>query len=185
MEIRINEAFRDYKPPFDATKVVRKLLTVVPERYFRELDCIVLTNESALSRKERVGTIKSRKRKVQISRVRGLYHHAWHGKPAWIEIRLDKTLSLIPKMLTWVPLFRELSIGEVLYHELGHHIHSCVRPEYKEKEDVADDWGIKLSGQFVWTHYRWLTRIVAFTRKIRKLIAAKEPAIEERKARHN
>lgn len=47
-------------------------------------------------------------------------------------------------MLVWIPLLREISIGEVLYHELGHHIHACARPEHREKEDVADDWGRKM-----------------------------------------
>jgi hypothetical protein len=140
MEIRISEAFRDYQPPFDVARVGRKLLAVVPEKYLRELDCVVLTNQDALSRKERLGTLKSRKRKVQKSRVRGLYHPKWQGQPPWIEIRVDKTIRLVPRMLVWIPLLREISIGEVLYHELGHHIHACARPEHREKEDAADDW---------------------------------------------
>src|SRR5690348_17192708 len=98
MEPRINEAYRDYKPPFNATKTTRNLLASVPEKYLRGLDCVVLTNEDALSRKQRLGTLKSRKRRVRKTRVRGLYHGAWQGRPPWIEIRVDKTVSLLPKI---------------------------------------------------------------------------------------
>jgi hypothetical protein len=171
MEVRIVEAYKEYEPPFDATKAVRKLLEAVPEKYLRELDCVVLTNLNALSRKQRLGTLKSRKRRVPKLRIRGLYHGKWQGKPPWIEIRVDKAIALVPKALAWIPLVRELSIAEVLYHELGHHIHLYVRPEHREKEDVADDWRRKLSGNYVRKRYGWVAWLFALAFKLRRLIS--------------
>ena len=40
-----------------------------------------------------------------------------------------------------IPLIREGKIADVLFHEIGHHIHFTCRPEYREKEDVADVGG--------------------------------------------
>jgi hypothetical protein len=156
-------------PPFGAGRVVRTLLSKVPEKYFVGLDCVVLVNQSSLSRRDRKGTLRSRKRKVDKSRVLGLYHHAWQGKPAWIEIRLDKTLSNVsPRAWLWIPFFREILIGNVLYHELGHHIHNFVRPEYREREDVADDWKSKLMTNFLRKKYWYAVWPLVLVGRVRK-----------------
>lgn len=147
-EISINEAYRDYEPPFDVTSVVRSLLAPVPDIYLRGLGCVVLTNESSLPRKDRVGKVWARKRKFNKALVRSRYHPAWAGEPPWIEIRVDKTIeawSDAPSWLWLLPILPSLCIGEVFYHELGHHIHDSARPEYREKEDVADNWRRKLT----------------------------------------
>lgn len=51
---KIVESYRDYEPPFDAARVVRTLLSTVPEKYLRGLDCIVLNNFESLSRRARL-----------------------------------------------------------------------------------------------------------------------------------
>jgi len=162
-DIRINESYRDYQPPFDAQNVVRKLLEPIPDKYLRGLDCIVLTSESSLSRKDRVGKVWARKRKFDKSQVRGRYHSAWQGRLPWIEIRVDKTIEGWGKAPSWLwhlPILPSLCIGEVLYHELGHHIHDCVHPEYREKEDVADNWRKKLMANLFRKKYWYLLPIV-------------------------
>ena len=79
----------------------------------------MLTNYAALPRKERTGTLKARKRKVEKSKVRGLYHGEWHGNTAWIELRVDQTIGTAPKAFLWIPLIHEPYLGEVLYMSLG------------------------------------------------------------------
>jgi hypothetical protein len=59
-----------------------------------------------------------------------------------------------------MPLFRWFSIGEVLYHEIGHHIHAEHRPVHDGKENVAEDWSRKLWRQFVRSHYWYLTPVL-------------------------
>ena len=66
---------------------------------------------------------------------------------------MDNTLNNFSSTLLWIPLFRMTSIGEVLYHELGHHVHYYIRPEYREKEDVADDWSRKFLTNFIRRRY--------------------------------
>ncbi len=169
LQPRIVESYRDYKPPFDATRVVRTLLRTVPEKYLVALDCVVLLNEGGLSRRDRVGKVRSRKRKFDKSEAYGLYHHAWQGRPAWIEIRVDKTLrNFSPKVCLWIPFFREIHLGNVLYHELGHHIHDFIRPEYREKEDVADDWKGRLMTNFLRKKYWYAIWPLVLVGKIRR-----------------
>ena len=52
-----------------------------------------------------------------------------------------------------INLLREIGIGHVLFHEIGHHIHTTMRPEHLEKEDVADRWAGKLNRTFIRKRY--------------------------------
>ena len=172
LQPRIVEAYSGYKPPFDAAQTIQTLLLTVPEKYLRGLDCVVLTSKGALSRRDRLGKVRSRKRKIDKSRVRGFYHHEWQGKPPWIEIRVDKTLECFrPKLLLWIPLFRKICLGQVLYHELGHHVHNFVRPEYKEKEDVANDWRARFMANFIRKRYWYAVWPIVLFGKIRRQIS--------------
>lgn len=62
---------------------------------------------------------------------------------------MDKTLGGPPGWLLKLRLLRNLLIADTLFHELGHHIHKVQRPEHREQEDVADDWGNRLSREYV------------------------------------
>jgi len=154
-ELKINEAYRDYVPPVNAAAIVHTLLSSVPGKYLRGLSCVVLTNESALSRHDRKGKVWSRNRKFDKSRIVGRYHGAAKrgSSSPWIELRVDKIIEELGGATRWLPIAREIVFGHVLFHELGHHIHRTIRPEHTEKEDVADDWAKKLSGNFIRKKY--------------------------------
>src|SRR5215469_7484759 len=96
-EIQINEAYREFTPPVNATAIVHQLLSTVPSKYLRGLDCVVLTNEMALSRRDRTGRVWSRKRKFDKSGVLGCYHrgHRSGSSPAYIELRVDKIIAIL------------------------------------------------------------------------------------------
>lgn len=100
--------FSGYTPPFDVVPIVERMVASVPSKYLIGLSQIVLTNSSGLSRKLRRSVTKARKRKVKIVEAGGLYHAAWHGNRAWIEIFVDNTLKGWEKGL-WlkIPFFRE------------------------------------------------------------------------------
>jgi hypothetical protein len=55
----------------------------------------------------------------------------------------------------------------VLFHEIGHHIHFAVRPESREKEDVADVWKVRLQRNYHQQRFSWI-RIVS--RLVRPLL---------------
>ena len=74
----------------------------------------------------------------RLRREASITPHA-NGSQPWIEIFVDNVLRGWEKGW-WLKLgfLREGQIGDVLFHEIGHHIHYTVSPEYREKEDVAD-----------------------------------------------
>jgi hypothetical protein len=146
------EGYWDYTPPFDATEVIEGMLRSVPQKYLLGLKEVVLTNKNSLPRKRRRSVTKSRGRKVKIAAARGAYHQAWKGKQAWIEIFVDNALSVYDKgfwrVLLHFGYFRESELGGVLFHEIGHHIDATLRPEFRDKEDIADDWSMKFKREW-------------------------------------
>lgn len=155
-QVRITEAYGCYAPPLNVTSVVHRLLAPIPNQYARGLSCVVLSNLSSQPRRRRLGKTTSRGRRIRQSRVMGLYHQKWKGQPPWIELYVDQILGRWPKWTLWIPLFRDYAIGDVLYHELGHHVHLSIRPEYREKEDVANDWQKKFMRIFFRRKYWYL-----------------------------
>jgi hypothetical protein len=166
-EVRITETYNGYKPRVSVTKVVRRLLARVPDQCIRGLDCVVLTNLSGQPRRKRLGKTSSRGRRFPRARIAGLYHEKWQGQPPWIELYVDQILRSWPRWTLWVPFVRDVAIGLVLYHKLGHHVHLFLRPEYREKEDVADDLGKKFMIEFVRGEYWYLVPFFKVWRKLR------------------
>ena len=68
----------------------------------------------------------------------------------------------------WIPLIRNLAIAAVLYHELGHHVHLFIRPEYREKEDVADEWKKRFTTIFIQRRYWYLIPLIRALKMFRR-----------------
>lgn len=159
--VRVQEAFREYQPPFDFKGTVEKLRATVPEKYMIGLDCVVLVNQSGMPRRDRVGKIRSRRRKVNKVHVLGQYHPEWGSSKAYIELRVDRIILGLDKSgFPKLKLLREIGIGHVLFHEIGHHIHATMRPEHLEKEDVADRWAGKMNHNFIRKKYWYLLPVI-------------------------
>jgi len=144
-EVPVTSAYSEYAPPFNVETVVRRMLNSVPRRFLNGLGEVVLTNTSSLPRSRRRGVTKSRRRKVRQIKAAGLYHPKWNGKQPWIELFVDNIFRGWEKGF-WlrIPFMREMLLEGVLFHEVGHHIHYTIRPEHREKEDVADVWKVRL-----------------------------------------
>lgn len=166
--IRINEEYRNYQPRFNVGKTVRTLLERVPTKYTRGLNCVVLTNLSGQSRRTRLGKVTSRGRRIPASRAAGLYHQEWKGQPPWIELYIDQILGDWRQFPLWIPFLRELAVARVLYHELGHHVHWFIHPEYREKEDVANDWRDKFMRNFFRRKYWYLIPVFKLVATMRE-----------------
>ncbi len=158
----IREFYNDFIPPRYVLKLVGNMVSSVPTKYLHGLDCVVLTNQSGHPRRYRLGKVTSRERRVPQSRVLGRYHRAHHGKRAWIELFVDN-LSAAVGQSPLTPFIRTAIFGQVLFHEIGHHIDATIRPEFREKEDVADSWSKRLGRIYFRERYR-------FPRPIAKLI---------------
>jgi hypothetical protein len=148
--------YRDYIPPCDVRRILSVLLRYVPSENLVGLKSIVVTNSDALSRDERRQKTWSRNRKIRSADALGLYYKSTPHSGATIRIYVDNILRTYPKSLLWVRPLLNLYFGDVLYHELGHHIHATLRPEYRGKEDVADKWKRKFSSKFISSRYWYL-----------------------------
>lgn len=167
--VEIREFYNDFVPPRYVHKLVARLLSAVPEKYLRGLDCVVLTNQSGMPRRYRLGKVTSRKRRVRQSGILGRYHHAHRGKPPWIELFVDN-LSAGVASYPLIPFLKEACFGHVLFHEIGHHIDATLRPEFREKEDVADDWGKKLLRVYFRARYRFPRPVAKVIGKVFKVL---------------
>ena len=149
MTVRICENYRGWQPPFDAERVVEGLLDRLPDHYLAGLDSVVLTCAGRMGRRRRRGLTRSRGRKVKIAECLGLYHRAWRGRRAWIELFVDNIAGRCSPSVLRLPPVRELFVGSVLFHELGHHLHATQRPEHTENEVVAERWQRQLLDRYV------------------------------------
>jgi hypothetical protein len=151
--LRIVVAFQNYKPPFDSEKVIRSMLVVVPANYLWGLHSIVLTNVQALPRysRERKG---GGRRRAPLRESLGYYTRTWKGEPARITLLIDNLEKHWGRSWLRFGFIRDILLAEVLFHEIGHHIHRLHIPEFDGPENVAEKWSKKLSGKFL-RHQYW------------------------------
>jgi len=152
----IVEFYRDFEPPASYRQNVEVLLGYVPPKYLVGLRTIVLTNRTALTRDKRKQKTWSRNRKVRLAESLGSYSRAWKSSPATVSLYVDNIIASWGKWWKWAPILRYTVTADVLYHEIGHHIHTEHRPIYEGRENVAEDWSKKLWGNFFRKHYWYL-----------------------------
>jgi len=158
--IPIHENYGDYKPGVNTRRIVKKLIASIEPEYLQSLGSIVLSSQCHLPRKKRRKKFLSRGSKFSTSEIQAYYHAQWRGQPAFIELYIDKILAPLPFWIRRFPLIGFFTIGKVFFHELGHHIHRTRRPEFKEKEDVADQWSRKLMKSAFRKRYRYAVPIL-------------------------
>ena len=149
-KVKIVEQYLNYSPPVEVYSSIRLLLRHVPEEHLEGLQKIVLTNSASLLESFK-GKYPAGERRIRAADARGIYlNHK-------IALVMDKILNQYPEVLLLLPMFKTYAIGEVLYHEIGHHIHRREQPGYRaNKEEVADEWRDKLLKDFLWKRYWYL-----------------------------
>jgi hypothetical protein len=166
--IIIDEGHGNLKSYMIAEKAIERLLSGIPHRYLSGLKSIVLNDSGTLNHQRKRQKTLWRKHKVAIRKSFGLYHQRWLGQPAWIEIFVDNIIRDWPPWLLKVPFFRDLFFGDVLFHEIGHHIHYTQAPEHKEREDVAEKWRKQLEGNFFRKKYWYIVFPILFIKLLLK-----------------
>jgi hypothetical protein len=170
--IIIREAYKEYEPPFDVAATVNRLLNGVPKKHIIGIKTVVLSSSLNLNKKVKNTKVHVRGKAYKIGECRGQYTAKWKAQPAWIEVWVDNTLRQWPKGFFHFSIFRDIAISEILFHEIGHHIHKTQAPEYKEKEDVADSWMRKLNRYYYRRQYWYLAPMLLVIRFVLKPIAA-------------
>lgn len=162
------EAYRGYRPPVDVREAVRTLLVACPSRYLVGLKCVVLTNAAALTGARKRGRSRARGRKVRHREALGLYHAAWKGEAAWIEIFADTVLAQVPRFALRLPVVRHVLLAHTLYHEIGHHIDRVIQPEHRDDEDIAESWELRLTVHMVRGRHPWIARVLYTLIQVRR-----------------
>jgi hypothetical protein len=146
--IEIVESYRIWEPPTNAREAVISVLRSVPDEYLMGLNRIVLTDADGLNRARRRKKTRHRGETKNSREAIGIYHQAWQGQKAYIELFVDNIVAQCPKAMKISPL-RDLVFADVLFHEIGHHIHMTRTKVYREREEVADEWIHRLGAAYL------------------------------------
>jgi hypothetical protein len=177
---QIVENYHDFVPPAGLKRFIDEAMTTVPVNYLVGLKTIVLTNSSALTRDQRRQKIWQRGKTHRLAEARGAYYRATRSRPASVWLYVDNIMRPLGPWFFRVPIVGGIEFAEVLFHEIGHHIHAVHKPVYDGKENVAEDWSKKLLRRFCRRHYWYavpvlypLATAINIARKIKKKVSRK------------
>jgi len=131
---QIVENYHDFEPPRQVRPIVEELLRAAPSQYLIGLKTILLTNQSALTRDQRRQKVSGRKGKSNLANARGAYYEATNSNHAYVLVLVDNCLKSWPTWAVRVPFLGSSVLSEVVYHEIGHHIHAVHRPIHDGEE---------------------------------------------------
>ena len=137
---------------------MNSVLQSVPNEYLTGLNRIVLTDAGGLNRAGRRKKTRHRGKTKNRREAIGSYHQAGQGQKTYIELFVDNIVAQCPKAMKISPL-RDLVFADVLFHEIGHHIHMTRAKVYREREDVADEWMQRLAKTYL--RRKWYLRPLA------------------------
>lgn len=126
----------------------------VPHEHLEGLRKVVLTNSASVLKTHKGKYVFDGER-MRAADLRGFYGNGH------VVLIMDRILDHYPEAFLIVPMIKTLAIGDVLYHEIGHHIHRLKEPGYRDKrEAVADEWRDELLLAFFKKHYWYLANVL-------------------------
>jgi hypothetical protein len=156
--VRIQEIYTEFSPPANFRGIVESLLRSVPNHYLVGLSHVHLTNVKCLNRERRHERIRSRGKQKPVSACCAVYHYQFNGQPARIEIFVDNLVAAYRygRVYLRLPLVRSLFVGQVLFHELGHHLGAIHQGCHAPNQKIAEEWALRLMVAFIERQFRWL-----------------------------
>jgi hypothetical protein len=151
--LEIVEAYKDWRPPIDGRAAVTAAVSAVPSEHLIGINRIVLTNAGGLNRAQRRKKTKHRGKTRHSREALGTYAQPWQGRAAYINLFVDNIIAQCPRAAKLPPI-RNALFADILFHEIGHHIHVTRTKQFREREDVADDWARSL-GELYLRDKRW------------------------------
>ena len=122
--IEIHESYKVFVPPPWFRPTVERLLISLRAEHLGRLQSVVLTDSASIGRGK---TRRVEGKKYDRNSCRGFYHREWHGEPAWIQLVTDNIVAgYAASPLLRLQPFRDQAVAEVLFHEVGHHLHTTV-----------------------------------------------------------
>ena len=149
-------------------RTVERLLTSLPAAHYQGLSAIVFT-EGAVARNRR-GARRSRKNRR--GTALGTYHRAWNGEAPWIELVVDEILTQLPRGFDRLPVAREMVVGRVLFHEIGHHLDATLGSVGPTGERGAEAWESRLSRRYLRQRYGYLRFLAPVFKVLARVVRA-------------
>ncbi|MEO8198675.1 MAG: hypothetical protein ABI689_18325 [Thermoanaerobaculia bacterium] len=120
---------------------VRRLLQATPSKYLTGLDRIAVADTTSLSRSGR-----RRHEKLKNDLRLATYFRRQQRIPPGIEMYSDAMSRSSYGNYLRFPIFRDVFVARVVFHEIGHHIAYEIEPRHDQREEVANVWARWLSG---------------------------------------
>jgi hypothetical protein len=143
--IPIREDYDAYSPPRWVRPTVERLLACLSAGHVGGLSAVVLT-DAATADARKTRRMRKNRRGVPLGR----YHAAWSGEKAWVEIVVDRIVPTCPRHLVMFQWARDLTLAQVLFHEVGHHLDATVGAPARSGEPAAEAWRRRLTA----VHFR-------------------------------
>ena len=155
--MKVHEDYRQYSAPPWVRPSVERLLSTLPPGYLAGLEALVLTDSSTISKGK---TRRVNGRKYLARECRGFYFPRTPERAAFITIAVD---NVIWHRMRGVPLdsLRDALLGEVVYHEVGHHLDVTLGAAARSGEAAADDWSSRLTEIHLRKMYPLTTRVLS------------------------
>jgi hypothetical protein len=131
---------------------IERLLASLPEGSCQGLGAIVLTRTDITANRPRQRRARTNRKGIAL----GKYHRGWKGEPAWIELVVDEIITTIPRELRWIRIFRDRAVGQVLFHEIGHHLDAKRLSVGRTGEHGAEAWESRLGRRYLQQRYGYL-----------------------------
>lgn len=154
--VTVAENLIAFRPPLGVRRAVERLLAHVPPQYLLGLETVVLRDEGGLVRREK---LRRRRWLRQGEFILGCYFRSTSKRRARIELFVDRICEKWPKSLMRFPPLRDIRIGSILFHEVGHHIHRQFRVDDGPPELVAKKWQKRLMRKYMQEQYWYLMPI--------------------------
>jgi hypothetical protein len=159
VNVRVVELYASFRPAFDCTEAVRRLLESLPPEQVRGLDAVVLRDCASLTAQER---------RRGLAKCRGFYVRRRRGRLPHVELLVDNVFAGWPKWTAYVPILRVEILYQVLFHELAHHRLDRRSPWKTRSEARADQFGRALARA---SFRRRHPRLLPAARRLRALVA--------------
>jgi hypothetical protein len=155
--VGIREDYDRYSPPTWVMRTTRELVASVSAEKTAGLS-IVLTESARMpkGKTHRVGG-----RKYAMKECLGFYRGRWRGDPATVFIIVDNVIARRSWWFWHLPLSRDVVLGAVLFHEIGHHLNATIGSLAGGEEASADNWERRLSRLHLRTKCRYLRPVRA------------------------
>jgi hypothetical protein len=167
LSLPIQEFYKS-APPVNAKGVVENLLLAVPSEYLTGLECIILCDVPSF--KEHYG------QEEKISDAR--YIRCRNGTNPVIEICVDKLVEGYEGFPLKLSIVRDFLLSEVLYHEIGHHIHRTSKNNIGSEAE-AEKWRKIFQERYLLKrHWLILIPLLIFSKLFKRRISKWRQSLE-------